>query len=109
MPVKYRDLEERLLANSVISEDTQHNGEPCWIWLGHLRPNGYGTINLYRDGRTQVRSAHRTSYEEFIGPIPEGYQIDHKCGVLACIHPNHLEPVPGLENIRRRDERRRAA
>lgn len=106
--MRYRNLEERLIANSVLSEDTHHGGSPCWLWIGHLRPNGYGTINIYRNGKTRTCSAHRTAYEELVGPIPEGWEIDHKCFVVNCINPNHLDAVPNTENIRRRDERKRA-
>lgn len=106
--MKYRDLEERLISNSVLSEDTHHEGTPCWIWIGHPRPNGYGTINIHRSGKTRTYSAHRTAYyEELVGPIPEGWEIDHKCCVPNCINPNHLDAVPNTENIRRRDERKR--
>lgn len=56
--------------------------------------------------------AHRVSYETFVGPIPEGAQLDHRtdlgCIGGLCIHPNHLEPVTSEENLRRRDERRAA-
>lgn len=39
-----------------------------------------------------------------IGPIPEGYDVDHVCQVIACVrpHPDHLEAVTPLENQRRR-------
>ena len=105
---QYRDLTERLIVNSILSEDTHYNGEPCWIWLGHRRPNGYGTLNVRRDGQHKVLSAHRTAYEDLVGPIPEGMTLDHKCAVRECINPNHLEPVLHQENCARRNERRRA-
>ena len=43
--------------------------------------------------------AHRYSYEELIGPIPEGLVIDHLCRDRACVNPYHLEPVTSRENI----------
>lgn len=49
--------------------------------------------------------AHRVAYEEWIGPIPDGYQIDHLCRNRGCINPFHLEAVTGYEN-RMRGERR---
>ena len=88
----YRDLEARLLANSVVDPATG-----CWVWLGR-RERGYGRINVYVDGRTVKRRAHRVSYEVFIGPIPPGLDLDHECQVASCIHPNHLSPLLPAEN-----------
>ncbi len=44
--------------------------------------------------------AHRWAYEHFIGPIPDGYQIDHKCGHTMCVNPEHLRPLLAYENVR---------
>lgn len=90
----YRNLEERLFANTVIE------GE-CWIWLGKRNDGGYPYINVRRNGKHRVMRAHRLSYEVFIGPIPEGLELDHTCRNILCIHPNHLEPITGKENIAR--------
>lgn len=106
----YRNLEERLVANSVLSQDTHLGGDPCWIWIGKIGANGYGRIQMRckETGRHLTCLVHRIAYAELVGPIPDGMEIDHKCRVQACINPNHLEPVDGPENIRRRDERKRA-
>lgn len=66
----------------------------CWIWQGAINTSGYGSAG--------PRLAHRASYEEFVGPIPAGLQIDHLCRVTLCVNPDHLEPVTELENKRRR-------
>jgi hypothetical protein len=55
------------------------------------------------------RAAHRVSFETFKGPIPEGLEVDHTCVNSLCINPEHLDAVTSTENIRRRDERARAA
>ncbi|MDQ1426633.1 MAG: hypothetical protein QOK39_109 [Acidimicrobiaceae bacterium] len=46
---------------------------------------------------------HRWSYEQLVGPIPDGLVLDHLCRVTACVNPAHLEPVTLAENFRRCD------
>lgn len=43
--------------------------------------------------------AHRVSYEMFVGPIPDGMQIDHLCRNRGCVNPKHLEAVSQRENV----------
>jgi len=72
----------------------------CWLWGGGSdSKTGYGKFRLGRkDGQAM---AHRFAYEHFIGPIPEGMQIDHLCRQRLCVNPEHLEPVTIKENVLR--------
>lgn len=67
---------------------------PCYVWTGTITTTGYGRFGAY--GR-----AHRISYEEVNGPIPESLEIDHLCRNPPCVRPDHLEPVTRTENARR--------
>lgn len=70
----------------------------CWEWVGaRSMKEGYGGISV--NGRTRI--AHRVAYELFVGPIPEGMQIDHLCRNRGCVNPSHLEPVTIRTNLTR--------
>jgi HNH endonuclease len=72
-------------------------GDGCWEWTAGLASNGYG--NFWLDGGTH--SAHRLSYELFVGPVPATMHLDHLCRVRHCVRPSHLEPVTARENLMR--------
>lgn len=88
----------------------QANG--CWLWTGTNTADGYAR---WRSGPGQrEKYLHVWSYEAFVGPIPDGMQVDHRChtedttcpGGDACPHrrccnPAHLEIVTGSENTLR--------
>lgn len=65
------------------------------------RKGRYGQIQRWLNGRWCPDTAHRVSYELFVGPIPEGYDVDHLCGQPLCVRPSHLEAVTPSENRRR--------
>lgn len=69
----------------------------CWIWTG-AAIGGYGAAH---DGRGDEQFAHRISYRDHVGPIPDGHEVDHLCYVPLCVNPSHLEAVTRAENIRR--------
>lgn len=74
----------------------------CILWTGSRDKNGYGQLlDKPRKQGGRLVMVHRAAWELWIGPIPEGYEIDHLCKRRNCINPEHLEPVTGDENKRR--------
>ena len=78
-------------------EIVEESAGGCWLWRGWTNTNGYG---LFHNGMRDVM-AHRWAYELYVGPIPEGLQLDHLCRVHNCVNPEHLEAVTCQTNILR--------
>lgn len=76
----------------------------CWEWSGHLGQDGYGKLTRNR----QTVRAHRLAYETWVGPIPEGHVVRHKCDNPPCINPDHLETGTPADNTRDMYDRGRA-
>lgn len=63
----------------------------CWLWLGAKHAKGYGHFKMPTgkgDGR--VEKAHRIAYSLYVGEIPRGLMVLHKCDTPACVNPDHL-------------------
>lgn len=69
----------------------------CWRWTATLNGCGYGSFSF---GAKTVL-AHRAAYELFVGPIPDGLEIDHLCSQRDCVNFRHLEAVTRTENVQR--------
>lgn len=102
---RYRDQQlrfwEKVDKNGPPSPHAPNLG-PCWLWTaGANRSNGgrYGTFRLPRS-RKDIK-AHRWSWEQVYGPVPDKCHLDHLCRVTLCVNPAHLEPVTVRENILR--------
>lgn len=87
--------------------DKESSPSGCWLWTG-VKGGSNATYGYFRTGtRPQDPKfpAHRVAYELWVGPIPEGHEIDHVvtrgCTSTLCVNPAHLEPVTHAENRRR--------
>ena len=101
-------IEERLKADIVV------NDAGCWIWQQSPQTMGYGRINI-KGARGML--VHRLAYMEWVGSIPDGWDVGHKCHDDAaraglcqpqnvrdcphrqCINPAHLQAEPHGANL----------
>jgi len=94
------ELKDKLAAKLLANSEPTETG--CLRWRGSHNSKGYGDI--YNAGK--YLRAHRVAYEVWIGPIPDGLEVDHVyakgCRYRDCIEPSHLEAVTHTENIRRK-------
>lgn len=70
----------------------------CWLWFGALCNSsgaGYGAFAF--NGRRET--AQRASWMIFCGPIPDGFEIDHRCRNTYCVNPDHLRPMTQADNL----------
>lgn len=88
----HADLKAAILARVRVEEND------CWIV--NTTHNGKGYRWISHD------YAHRHMYRLVVGPIPDGYEIDHLCSQPSCANPAHLEAVTHAENMRRAADRR---
>lgn len=76
---------------------TTANG--CFIPLSHkLNRDGYFRKRWNVAGETIAEMFHRFIWRARNGEIPEGYEINHKCGCRACSNVDHLECISGSDH-----------
>lgn len=95
MPRGGNSTKSRPIVEKFLSKFQRGGETDCWLWLDHIRPNGYGQ---FWPSRGKPEYAHRYAYRHFVGTIPDGLTVDHLCKNRACVNPAHMEIVTRGEN-----------
>ena len=72
----------------------------CWLWTAHADKQGYGHYGVWRKGTMpmQITRAHQYVWVVLNGPVPDGFEIDHRCGCKSCVNPDHLRLATRSQN-----------
>lgn len=90
------DIGRKLLSRSAVAVGREPvNGVLCREWGGAINPRGYGRV---WDG-VSLQYAHRLAWGVWVGPVPEGLDVCHRCDNPACIEVAHLWCGTHQENI----------
>jgi hypothetical protein len=97
---------EKLLANTMIQLSLLFPTSPCLYWKG-----AKDTVKV--TGQDQPGYArHRPPLDlpgsnivsryiyTYLRGDPGKLEVHHRCGVVGCINPDHLEAIPAEENLR---------
>lgn len=97
-----------VMAKRLLNKISMDLSTGCWEWRG-ATSNGYGylTVGSRKDGTRHTEKTHKAAYRAFIGDIPAGMHVCHKCDNRKCINPDHLFIGTHLDNMRDRDAKGR--
>lgn len=97
-PIKNNDPDYAKKKMEWLLERVEKAKGGCWLWTAGLIGGGYGGGYW----RNQSNGAHRISYALYHGDVSSGTWVLHRCGVAACVNPDHLYLGTAADNARDR-------
>jgi hypothetical protein len=70
----------------------------CWLWIGETNKTGYAKIKTPINGIVKNLRVTKIMYEQYIGPVPDGLFLLHKCDTPSCVNPYHMFTGKHKEN-----------
>lgn len=109
MSSKYASIEERIIANTILAEDSYHDGTPCWLWTGKVVKSRGGALYPVmtmryasgpRKGKVHNVRVHRKVIEVFCGRRMTPKMVAmHLCNNSLCCNPAHLAGGSQKKNV----------
>lgn len=97
------DIDDSYVQTSILPRICSYSAKcgDCLVWNGALGRGGYPKLEIVdTSGQRVTARVHRLVVILFGGDIGQ-LEVDHKCRNRRCVNIAHLEPVVGLENLRR--------
>jgi len=92
----------------ILSKSIPEPNSGCWIWLGAINSDGYGT-GWRPEWEKPSQLAHRISYQAFSKNLKCEDVVAHLCDNPSCCNPEHLKLCSQKENMQDASAKKRIA